>query len=223
VTIHLVLFSMLIAVLISIPSGTLAALKRNSWVDLLATSWALFGLSVPGFWLGMILIYVFSALLKLVPLQGYVSPLDDFWGSLRTMILPAVTLGVFLSGPQTRYLRASVLDVLAQEHVMVARAKGLREWRVVMGHVVRNSLIPFVTVLGIQLGYLMGGAVVIEEIFALPGVGRLAVSGIENRDFPVVQGIVLLVATGFVVINIVVDALYAVLDPRIRLSGGQAR
>jgi peptide/nickel transport system permease protein len=219
VTLHLVLFSMLIAVLISVPCGTIAALKRNSWVDLLVSSWALFGVSVPSFWLGIILIYVFSASLKLVPLQGYVSPLDNFWGSLRTMVLPSLTLGVFLSGPQTRYLRSSVLDVLAQEHVVVARAKGLAEWRVVARHVLRNSLIPFVTVLGIQLGYLLGGAVIIEQIFALPGLGRLVVNGIESRDFPVVQGIVLVVATGFVLTNLVVDVLYSFLDPRIRLGG----
>jgi peptide/nickel transport system permease protein len=222
VTLHLVLLSMLLAVLISVPCGTIAALKHNTWVDLLVSSWSLFGLSVPGFWLGMVLIYIFSAQLKWVPLQGYISPFSDFWGSLRSMALPVVTLGVFLSGPQTRYLRASMLDVLAQEHVVVARAKGLRARSVIARHVLRNALIPFVTVLGIQFGYLLGGAVVIEEIFALPGLGRLAVNGIESRDYPVVQGIVLVVATGFVLVNILVDALYSVLDPRIRLGGGSS-
>jgi peptide/nickel transport system permease protein len=222
VTAYLTFLSLLVAIVIAVPCGVIAALKRNTWVDLLFTAWAFFGISVPSFWLGIMLIYLFSARLRWAPLQGYISPFDDFVGSLKTMVLPAFTLGIFLSGPLMRYLRSSVLQVMDQDYVTVARAKGLAERRIILGHIVRNSLIPFVTVLGIQLGYLLGGAVIIEEVFALPGIGRLAVDAIGNRDFPVVQGIVLLVALGFVVINIIVDVVYALLDPRIRVGKGAA-
>jgi peptide/nickel transport system permease protein len=137
------------------------------------------------------------------------------------MILPALTLGLLLSGPLTRYLRSSILQTMAQEFVLVARAKGLVERRVISGHIVRNSLIPFVTVLGVQFGYLIGGAVIVENVFAIPGMGDLVVSAIGNRDYPVIQGVVLVVATWIVLISMLVDILYAVLDPRIRITGGQ--
>jgi peptide/nickel transport system permease protein len=198
----------------------LAALKRNSWIDLVATTWAFLGVSIPGFWLGIMLLIVFGVKLQWVPLSGYVSPFDDVGASLKTMILPSFTLGVFLSGPLTRYLRSSMLQTMSQEFVLVARAKGLAERKVIARHILRNSLIPFVTVIGVQLGYLIGGAVVIENVFALPGVGDLAVSAIGNRDYPVIQGVVLVVAAGFVLINIVIDVLYAILDPRIRVGRG---
>jgi peptide/nickel transport system permease protein len=220
VTAYLTLFSLLIAILIAVPTGIIAALRRNTWADLICTTWAFFGVSVPSFWLGIMLVYVFAVRLHWVPLQGYVSPREDFAKSLRVMVLPAFTLGVFLSGPLMRYLRSSVLQVMSQEYVLAARAKGLAERRVIVSHILRNALIPFVTVLGLQLGYLLGGAVIIEQIFALPGIGRLAVGAIGDRDFPVVQGVVLVVASGFVLINIVVDLLYSVLDPRIRVGRG---
>jgi peptide/nickel transport system permease protein len=207
-------------VLIAVPAGTIAALRRNTWLDLLCTTWALFGISVPSFWLGIMLIYLFSVRLRWLPVQGYISPLDDLGASLHAIVLPACTLGVFLSGPLMRYLRSSILHVMSQEHVLAARAKGLAERRVIAGHILRNSFIPFVTVLGVQLGYLLGGAVIIEQIFVIPGIGRLAVQAIGNRDYPLIQGIVLVVALGFVAINIVVDALYSVLDPRIRVGRG---
>jgi peptide/nickel transport system permease protein len=220
ITLYLTLFSLLIAVAIALPAGMLAALKRNSWIDLVATTWAFLGVSIPGFWLGIMLLIVFGVKLQWVPLSGYVSPFDDVGASLKTMILPSFTLGVFLSGPLTRYLRSSMLQTMSQEFVLVARAKGLAERKVIARHILRNSLIPFVTVIGVQLGYLIGGAVVIENVFALPGVGDLAVSAIGNRDYPVIQGVVLVVAAGFVLINIVIDILYAILDPRIRVGRG---
>jgi peptide/nickel transport system permease protein len=220
ITLYLTAFSLLIAVAIAIPAGSLAALKRNTWIDLVATTWAFLGVSIPGFWLGIMLVYLFGVRLQWVPLQGYIGPRDDFTDSIKTMALPAFTLGVFLSGPLTRYLRSSMLQTMAQEFVLVARAKGLAERKVIFRHILRNSLIPFVTVLGVQLGYLIGGAVVIENVFALPGVGDLAVSAIGNRDIPVIQGVVLVVAVGFVLVNIVVDVVYAILDPRIRVGRG---
>jgi peptide/nickel transport system permease protein len=219
VTLYLTLFSLLIALLISIPAGTIAALKRNSWADLICTTLALLGLSVPGFWLGIQFVYLFGAKLHWVPLQGYVSPRADFTESVKTMILPALTLGVFLAGPLTRYLRSSVLQTMSQEFVQVARAKGLSERKVLFRHILRTSLIPFVTAIGIQFGYLIGGAAVIETVFTLPGVGYLAVNAINDRDFAVVQGVVLVVATGFILINILVDMIYSLLDPRIRVGG----
>lgn len=221
VTLYLSLFSMSIALLISIPAGTIAALKRNSWIDVVCTTWALMGVSIPGFWLALMLLYVFGVQLQWVPIRGYVPLSEGIGESIRSMVLPAFTLGVFLSGPLTRYLRSSMLTTISQEFVLVARAKGLAERKVIVGHILRNSLIPFVTVIGVQIGYLLGGAVVVEEVFALPGIGRLAVNAIGDRDFPVVQGVVLVVACGFVLINIVVDLLYSLLDPRIRLLGRQ--
>lgn len=220
ITLYLTALSMLIAVLISIPLGTISALRRNTWIDVAATTWAFAGVSLPGFWLAMMLLYVFGVRLQWVPLQGYISPRDDLGMSLRTMILPALTLAVFLSGPLTRYLRSSVLQTLSQEYVQVARAKGLSGQSILTHHILRNSLIPFLTILGIQFGYLLGGAVVVENVFALPGIGDLAVSAIGNRDFPVIQGVTLVVAIAVVLVNLLVDIACALLDPRIRISGG---
>lgn len=222
ITAWLTLASFLVALTIAVPVGVVAALRRNTWVDLLCTSFAMTGVSIPSFWLAIMLIYLFSVRLRWFPLQGWVSPLDQPVLGIKTIALPAVTLGVFLSGPLMRYLRSTVIQVMTQDYVRVARAKGLRERRVVVGHILRNSLIPFVTVLGVQLGNLLGGAVIIEQVFALPGVGRLAIQAIGNRDYPVVQGVILLVATGFVAVNILVDLLYSILDPRIRVGGRAA-
>jgi peptide/nickel transport system permease protein len=220
VTLYLTLFSLLIAIAIAIPAGTIAAMKRNSWADFVCTTIALLGLSIPGFWLAIQFVYLFGAKLQWVPLEGYVSPGEDLRKSIETMILPALTLGIFLAGPLTRYLRSSILQTISQEFVLVARAKGLSERKVLFRHILRTSLIPFVTAVGIQFGYLLGGAAVIETVFTLPGVGYMAVNAINDRDFPVVQGVVLVVATGFVLINILVDVIYSVLDPRIRVGRG---
>ena len=219
VTLYLTVFSLLIAVAIAIPAGTISALKRNSWADLVCTTIALLGLSVPGFWLGIQFVYLFGAKLHWVPLEGYIGPTEDFTESVKTMIMPALTLGVFLAGPLTRYLRSSILQTLSQEFVLVARAKGLSERRVLLQHILRTSLIPFVTAIGIQFGYLVGGAAVIETVFTLPGVGYLAVNSINDRDFAVVQGVVLVVACGFIFLNILIDVIYSILDPRLRVGG----
>jgi peptide/nickel transport system permease protein len=218
ITAYLSVFALLIALLIAVPTGVLAALKRNTWIDLVCTTWAFLGVSIPSFWLAIVLVYVFGVRLEWVPLQGYIKPQKDFIASVKTMILPAFTLGVFVSGPLMRYLRSSVLQTLSQDFVLVARAKGLSEKRVISGYILRNSLIPFVTALGIYLGYLVGGAVIVENVFALPGMGDLVVSAIGNRDFPVIQGVVLVVATAIVLINIMVDILHSMLDPRIRVG-----
>ena len=220
ITLYLTIFSLLIALAISVPAGTIAGLRRNSWLDVGFTTWAFLGVSIPGFWLAIVFVYVFGVLLGWVPLQGYISLREDPVESLKTMVLPALTLGVLLSGPLTRYLRSSILQTLSQEFVLVAHAKGLSERKVVAGHILRNSLIPFVTVLGVQFSYLIGGAVIVENVFALPGIGDLVVSAIGNRDYPVIQGVVLVVAAGIVLINMLVDILYAILEPRIRIGQG---
>jgi len=220
ITLYLSLLAMLIAVAIAVPTGMLAALHRNTWIDLVCSTWAFLGVSVPGFWLGIMLVYIFGVRLHWVPLQGYVSPSKDLVASVKTMILPAFTLGVFVSGPLMRYLRSSILQTLSQEYIVVARAKGLSERRVLAGHTMRNSLVPFVTALGIYFGYLIGGAVVIENVFALPGIGNLVVSAIGNRDYPVIQGVVLVVAVSIVLINIGIDLIHTTLDPRIRAGRG---
>jgi peptide/nickel transport system permease protein len=220
ITLYLSVFGLLIALVIAVPAGIIAGLRRNTWLDVALTTWAFLGVSIPGFWLAIVLVYVFGVLLGWVPLLGYIGLREDPVESVKTMILPALTLGLLLSGPLMRYLRSSILQTLAQEFVLVARAKGLAERRVISGHIVRNSLIPFVTVLGVQFGYLIGGAVIVENVFAIPGMGDLVVSAIGNRDYPVIQGAVLVVAAGIVLVSILVDILYAVLDPRIRIVGG---
>ncbi|MGI8477542.1 MAG: ABC transporter permease, partial [Thermomicrobiales bacterium] len=195
ITAYLSLFALLIALAIAVPAGTMAALKKNTWIDLVCTTWAFIGVSVPSFWLAIVLVYVFGVKLAWVPLEGYIGLREDAAASLKTMALPAFTLGVFLSGPLMRYLRSSILQTLSQEFVTVARAKGLSERRVLLGHILRTSFIPFVTALGIYFSYLIGGAVVVENVFAIPGIGDLVVTAIGNRDFPVIQGVVLVVAT----------------------------
>ncbi len=218
VTLQLALSALAVALLVAVPLGVLAALRRGTWVDFATTAGGFVGLSVPSFWLGIMLIYLFGVQWKVLPATGYVSPGENLLLNLQGMVLPAVTLGVFISTQLMRYLRAGVLRILSEDYVTVARAKGLHARAVLFRHVVRNALIPFVTVLGLQMGFLLGGSVVIEEVFALPGMGRLAVNSLFNRDYQVVTGIVLVMAVLFVLINLAVDVLYSVLDPRIRLA-----
>jgi len=219
VTLELAFFAILIALLIALPAGIAAGVRQNSWVDFLARGAAFGGQSIPGFWLGLMLIWIFGVQWPIFPTYGFTPLSENIGQNLRCMVLPAFTLGVYLAAPLTRYLRASVIRTLSEDYILMARSKGITSRRVILRHVVRNSLIPFVTQLGLQLAYLIGGAVVIEQVFSLPGIGQLALTAFQNRDFPVIQGVILLVATGFVASNVVVDVLYMVLDPRIRLQG----
>jgi peptide/nickel transport system permease protein len=221
VTLELTLLSLLVALLIAVPAGILAGVRQHTWVDLLARSIAFLGQAIPGFWLGLMLILLFSVRFPIFPSFGFTSFTDDPVANLKSMVLPSFTLGVYVAAPLTRYLRASVIRTLGEDYVLTARAKGIRARRVIARHVVRNSLIPFVTQLGLQFAYLLGGAVVIEQVFSLPGMGQLALTAFRSRDYPVVQGVVLVIASGFVLINLAVDILYSVLDPRIRLEGAQ--
>ncbi len=218
VTLELAILSLLVAVVIAIPTGIISAVKAGSWFDVGAAAVGFVGLSIPGFWLGIMLIYVFAVYLQQLPAGGF-SPLSaGLVPNLQSMILPAIALGTFASTQLMRYLRASLLDVLHADYIRTARAKGVREWAVLVRHAVRNALIPFMTVLGVQMGYLLGGTVITEQVFALPGIGRLVLTAVLNRDYQVATGIIFLIAAAFVLINLVVDLLYPVLDPRVRLG-----
>ena len=207
-----------IALLIAFPAGIIAAVRRNTVVDLLAMVGALLGVSIPSFWSGIMLILIFALTLGWLPAMGYVRPTADPVATLRYLILPALTLGSVMAGSVTRQVRAQLLQELGRDYVRTARSKGLREPGVVVRHALRNSLIPAVTVLGVQFSVLLGGAVITEQIFAWPGVGQLAVNAIVNRDYPVLQGVILTVALLVTLVNLAVDVLYVVLDPRLRLS-----
>jgi len=219
VTLEMALLAMLMAMAMGIPLGVLAAVRRRGLADQGSTALGLVGISIPDFWLGVMLILLMALVLGWLPSSGYVPPRESLADNLRHMLLPAFTLAVNFAAVLTRTTRAAVLEVLDRPFVRTARAKGLRERAVVLGHVLRNAAIPIVTVLGLQLGYALGGAVIIEQIFALPGVGRLTLNAVLERNYPVVQGAVLLVTFLFMLTTIVTDSLYAVLDPRIRQSG----
>jgi peptide/nickel transport system permease protein len=217
-TLQIGLMAWVFALLIGIPAGVVAAVSPNSWKDWLGTAGALAGAAMPYFLLGGVLIYVVALQLRWLPASGYVSPFVDPLASLKRSIMPAVTLGLGLAAVTTRQARSSLTEVLAQLYITTARAKGLRERRVVLGHAFKNGMLPVVTVLGIQLGNLFGGAVITETIFAVPGTGRLLVEAIFSRDYAIVQAVVLLISLAVVVANLVVDMAYGYLDPRIRLG-----
>ena len=216
VTIELAVLAALLGTIPALLVGVLAAVKRNSRLDYAATILTLVGISVPNFLLATILVLVFSVWLRWFPPIGYVEIERDLFGNLRTMFLPALSLSLPLAAVLMRNTRSAVLEVLEQDHVRVARAKGLTEGRVLNRHVILNAALPILTVAGIQIAALLGGTVIIETIFSLPGVGRYVYEAISNRDYPVVQGVTLVIAALFVVVSMTVDILYAVLDPRLR-------
>src|SRR5438105_4332607 len=216
-SLELALLAMAVSLLIAFPVGIVSAARRNTAVDRAGTSFALFGICMPNFLLALLLIFVFGVTLRWLPISGYVDPLEEGWDGLRSLVLPACTLGLALAAVITRTLRSSLLEALGEDYVRTARAKGLSEWDVIRGHVLKNAMIPVVTVLGLQLGTLIGGAVITDSVFALPGIGRLVVDAVFARDYPLVQGVILLIAVGFIVSNLLVDLLYGYIDPRIRL------
>lgn len=217
VTIQLAVVAMLVSWAIAIPAGVLAAWRRRTVLDYAATTVALAGLSIPNFWLGIMLIYLFAVNLRWLPPSGYVEPWVDPVRSLTLMILPATVLGTALAALVMRLLRSSMLEVLGTEFVRTAHAKGLSDRVVILRHALKNAMIPVATVMGLQLGGLLGGAVITETIFAVPGIGQLAIQAILTRDYPMVQGVVLFSAVAVVFVNFTVDILYSLLDPRIRL------
>jgi peptide/nickel transport system permease protein len=215
VTIELSLVALVISLVIGLPAGMLAAIRRNSSLDLASTGVALVGVSLPSFFLGILLILVFALWLRWVPPSGYTPLMQDPAMNVKQMLMPAIALGAALAGIVARLMRSSLLEVLGTDYMRTARAKGLSEQASVIGHGVQNALLPVVTVVGLQVGALLGGAILIETIFALPGIGRLAVDSIFARDFPIVQGVVLFLALVRVLSNLVADLLYGRLDPRI--------
>jgi peptide/nickel transport system permease protein len=205
----------LFAVLIGIPTGVLAAVYHNSWLDRLFMTVAIFGVAMPNFWLGLNLIFLFALTLPLLPVSGYVPLVDNPWQTLRFLLLPAFSLGFPQSALIARMTRGSMLDVLSQDYIKTARAKGLREMLVIYKHGLKNTMITVLTVVGIVLAITLSGSVVIETVFGLPGIGRLIINSVLRRDYPVIQGAVLFIAAGYVLVNLLIDVLYVYLDPRI--------
>lgn len=218
VTLELTLLSLSIALLIAIPLGIIAALNRGNFWDALISIFALLGLSIPGFFLGILLILLFSLTLNILPPAGYIPLQESLWQNLRHMLLPATALGLVLAAAITRIVRSSMLEVLQQDYIRTARAKGLRNIIVTSRHALRNALIPIITVIGLQFGSLLGGTIIIEQIFSLPGIGRFALEGINLRDYPVVQGSIIIISGAFILVSLLLDMVYALIDPRIRYA-----
>ncbi len=219
ITIQLACFALIIAIGIAIPAGIFSAVRRNTAWDLLANAVSLCGVSIPTFWLGIMLILLISVRLHLLPASGFVPFFQDPLGNLQRMLMPAFVLGAALAAVLMRQTRNSMIEVMSANYIRTAYSKGLAEPVVVFRHALRNGLIPIVTILGLQVGALMGGAVVTEQIFVVPGFGRLIVEAVFTRDYPLVQGVVLITASTYVLINLLVDVSYSLLNPRIRVKG----
>jgi peptide/nickel transport system permease protein len=223
VTLSLAILSLALAVLLAVPLGVLAAVRQHSALDYGVLVFAQAGLALPSFWIGILLILLFALSLRWLPSGGYVPWGENPLGALRSLAMPVLALGLPVAGVLARLVRASMLEELARDHIRTARAKGLSEQQVIVRHVLRNALIPTVTLLGLQLGFLLGGSIVIEQVFALPGLGRLVLFAINNRDLPLIQGLVLFIAVLVVGINFLVDIAYTWLDPRISLENNHGR
>jgi peptide/nickel transport system permease protein len=216
VTAELAGLAMLFALLIGIPAGVLSAVKNNTWWDYAANVFALWGLSTPNFWLGFLLILLFSVELGLLPASGFVSPREDLGQNLLTMIMPAFVLGNALAAVLMRHTRSAMLQVLSTDYVRTARAKGLAEKTVILKHALRNALVPVVTLGALEFGQLLSGAVLTEQVFTIPGFGKLIVDAVFNRDYAVVQGVVLFTATAYILLNLMADIAYFLVNPRLR-------
>ena len=215
-TLALTVSTLIISVLVAIPMGVLAAWRAGSWVDRVVMVFAVLGFSVPVFVLAYILIYIFAIWANLLPVQGYVSITVGFRPFLSHLILPSVALGMIYAALIARITRASMLDVLAQDYIRTAQAKGLGNRQVLIGHALKNAAVPIVTIIGIGVALLISGVVVTETVFAIPGLGRLTVDAILRRDYPIIQGIILIFSAAYVLVNLLVDLSYTLLDPRIR-------
>lgn len=215
-TVALTLLAMLISVTLAVPLGVLAAWRQGSWIDRVIMIFSVSGFSMPVFWLGFLLVWVFSIWLGVLPVQGYQPLAEGPWQFLRHLILPAATLSLIYMALIARMTRASMLGVLGEDYVRTAFAKGLPPRRVLLGHALKAASLPVVTIIGVGFALLIGGAVVTESVFALPGIGRLTVDAIVRRDYPVIQGVILIISGVYVLLNLVIDILYVFLDPRIR-------
>jgi peptide/nickel transport system permease protein len=216
VTLHLGVLALILGAILGILAGLLAAVRRGKWVDKIVTPLTYTGITIPVFWLGILLIYAFGLKLKWLPISGYTSPLDDFWLSTRQLVMPVLCLAVFGLAANARQMRSSMLEVIQQDYIRTAWSKGLRERTIIIRHAMKNSLIPVITLMGMGVGIIFGGSVLIETVFAIPGVGRLLVSSIFGQDYVVVQAITFVIAVIVLMVNLIVDISYGWFDPRIR-------
>jgi peptide/nickel transport system permease protein len=216
VTLHLGILSLILSSVLGTSIGLISALRRGGWLDTLLTSIANFGVCLPVFWLGILMVYIFSLSLGWLPVQGYTSPFEDFWLSAKKSIMPVICLSVVALASIARQTRSSMLEVIQQDYIRTAWSKGLREWTIVMGHLLKNGLIPVVTFLGLEVSVIIGGSVLVETVFNIPGMGRLMVDALLQKDYPIVQGGCLVIAAMVTLINLLVDLAYGWLDPRIR-------
>lgn len=214
----LTLYALIVQLLIGVPLGVVSALKSGTVVDRLMTALAISGAAIPNFFLGIMLILIFAVRLQWLPSVGYVSPMEDLWGHTQRMLMPAFALGFSTAGLLARLIRSSMLDVLNEDYVRTAMAKGLAHRDVIIRHALRNALVPAITVVGTSIAALLGGAVVTETVFTIPGMGRLVVQSISRRDYPIIQGAVMAIAVSYVLVNLLVDLLYVYADPRVRLG-----
>jgi peptide/nickel transport system permease protein len=217
-TLELAVAGILVSLLMAIPAGILSASKHNSWIDAAISTFSTLGTSTPIFLVGILLISFLAVDLRLFKPDGYVALNEDFWGNLYRLVLPALTLGLILAAMNIRLVRATVLDVIDEDYVRTAYAKGLKSWLVLHRHVLRNALIPLVTLFGLQFAALLEGVVITETLFSWPGIGQLMISSVNSRDYPLIQGIVLFSAVIYILINLAVDLSYAYLDPRIHYA-----
>jgi peptide/nickel transport system permease protein len=218
ITLHLGLLAFGLSFILGIPAGIISAVRRGTWLDTVVTSITNIGITIPVFWLGILLMYVFSVYLHWLPTYGYTSPFEDFWLNTRQLVMPVICLALFPIASTARQTRSSMLEVMQQDYIRTAWSKGLRERVVVMKHALKNGLIPIVTLSGLGLGGIIGGSVLIESVFAIPGMGRLVIASVQNHDYAVTQGVTLVIATAIILVNLLVDISYGWLDPKIRLG-----
>jgi peptide/nickel transport system permease protein len=216
VTLYLGVLSLIISIIIGVPAGIISAIRRGTWIDTVVTTLANLGITVPQFWLGVILMYVFALYLDWLPVMGYTSPFKDFWMSTRQVIMPVICLAIFPIAGNARQTRSAMLEVMHQDYIRTAWSKGLRERTIVIKHALKNGMIPVITLIGAGVGQILGGVVFIEQVFAIPGMGRLAVTSVTSQDYPYVQAIILIIAATTLLSNLAVDLAYGWLDPRIR-------
>lgn len=219
VTLELAFLATVTSLILAIPAGIVAAIYRGRWPDTVLRLVALLGLSVPNFLIATMLVLFVSTQWRILPTTGFVPISEGLGPNLKSLAMPTISLGALLAASMMRMMRSSMLEEFGKEYLTVARAKGLHQRTVIMSHALRNSLIPVITVLGIQTGYMLGGTVIVEQVFAIPGIGRLALDAVNQRDYPLVQGTVLFIASAFVFMNLLTDIVYGLVDPRIRVGG----
>jgi peptide/nickel transport system permease protein len=215
ITLHIGILAFIVATIVGIPAGVLCAIRRGSWLDNLVTTLSNIGITIPVFWLGILLIYAFALHLKWLPVMGYTSPFENFWMNTRQIIMPVFCLAVGPLAGNARQARSSMLEVIGKDYIRTAWSKGLRERRIVIKHALKNGLLPVVTLSGMGVGGILGGSVLVEQVFNIPGMGRLAVTSVMNQDYPYVQAITLIMAASIVLSNLIVDISYGWLDPRV--------